>query len=58
MEEEEKPQHDTLIIIIHCIPYTYLPMCREIYKEFALAVIELLAFQGWNGYVSAKKAYR
>lgn len=46
MEEEEKPQHDTLIIIIHCIPCTYLPTCREIYKEFALAVIELLAFQG------------
>lgn len=38
-ERGKKTQHDTLILIIHS---TYM----EILKDFDLAVIELLAFQG------------
>lgn len=44
MNEREKNQHDTLTLIIHCFASTYLPTCREIFKGFTLAIIELSAF--------------
>lgn len=54
--KREKSQHDTLILIIHYIPYTYFLQAGKYWNAFALVVIELFAFQGWNYYISAKKS--